>query len=396
MKSNIIASDTEINSLFHPDTIRDRARKVFQLTEEGKTSFSYHPEKLDATVALVEEVTRANYPDLNIPFHSRWGHFKVGGVDRLKLLSREMGSDSVENCKALIDLVMVSVLLDAGAGDNWRYYDRSTDMTFARSEGLAVASFNMFKEGFFSSDENNPFRCDNEKLLAFSEEDLRAGFQVTDENPLEGLSGRVHVINQLGKSMPKRPGDLFDLVDKKLSAAELLGLVLKEFGNIWPSRLTIGETSLGDVWFYPKLGEATSVESLVPFHKLSQWLTYSLMEPLTVAGIEITDLNSMTGLPEYRNGGLLLDSGLISLKDSSLADMEHAPGSELIVEWRALTIYFLDLIAAKLREKLQLNDENFPLVKVLEGGTWWAGRKLAANREGGGPPLKLKSDGTVF
>ncbi|MGE0634502.1 MAG: DUF1688 family protein, partial [Pseudobdellovibrionaceae bacterium] len=39
----------------------------------------------------------------------------------------------------------------------------------------------------------------------------------------------------------------------------------------------------------------------------------------------------------------------------------------------------------------------FPLAKVLEGGTWWAGRFLAAEkRQGGPPPIQIKSDGTVF
>jgi hypothetical protein len=38
-----------------------------------------------------------------------------------------------------------------------------------------------------------------------------------------------------------------------------------------------------------------------------------------------------------------------------------------------------------------------PLVKVLEAGTWFAGRVLAAERRpGGGPPIAVESDGTVF
>ena len=37
------------------------------------------------------------------------------------------------------------------------------------------------------------------------------------------------------------------------------------------------------------------------------------------------------------------------------------------------------------------------LVKVLEAGTWFAGRALAAERRsGGGPPITVESDGTVF
>jgi len=57
-----------------------------------------------------------------------------------------------------------------------------------------------------------------------------------------------------------------------------------------------------------KRGDAT--DGLVPIHKLSQWLSYSLVEPLMAAGIEVTDLDGLTGLAEYRNGGLLVGACL--------------------------------------------------------------------------------------
>jgi len=49
----------------------------------------------------------------------------------------------------------------------------------------------------------------------------------------------------------------------------------------------------------------------VPFHKLSQWLAYSLIEPLEAAGIAVDGLGDLTALAEYRNGGLLVDLGVI-------------------------------------------------------------------------------------
>jgi hypothetical protein len=46
---------------------------------------------------------------------------------------------------------------------------------------------------------------------------------------------------------------------------------------------------------------------------------------------------------------------------------------------------------------MNLTSEQFPLAKVLEGGTWWAGRFLAKEkRSDGSPPLQIESDGTVF
>jgi hypothetical protein len=134
----------------------------------------------------------------------------------------------------------------------------------------------------------------------------------------------------------------------------------------------------------------------MPFHKLSQWLTYSLLEPFEWAGARVEGLDELTGLPEYRNGGLFLDAGVLRLKDASQTEHLHAPGDELIVEWRALTVALLDELAPLVRTQLGLSPEQMPLACVLEGGTWAAGRALAQQLREGKPPLNIESDGTVF
>lgn len=70
--------------------------------------------------------------------------------------------DEKEKARRLVDLFLVSVLLDAGAGNLWKYTEPGTDRIFSRSEGLGVASVHMFKSGFFSGDEGQPFRVDGE------------------------------------------------------------------------------------------------------------------------------------------------------------------------------------------------------------------------------------------
>ncbi len=108
-------------------------------------------------------------------------------------------------------------------------------------------------------------------------------------------------------------------------------------------------------------------------------------------------MNELTGLAEYRNGGLILDRELVTLRNPALAEEFHRPDSELIIEWRALTVVLLEEIASRVRTRLGKSEDQMPLARVLEGGTWWAGRRAAAEkREGGGPPLKIISDGTVF
>ena len=93
----------------------------------------------------------------------------------------------------------------------------------------------------------------------------------------------------------------------------------------------------------------------------------------------------------------MIDSGLLSLKDPSFSSQEWQASSALIIEWRALTIYLLDKLNPIIRDKLGLSEEQFPLAKVLEGGTWSAGRQLAIERRGNtNPPINILSDGTVF
>jgi hypothetical protein len=138
-------------------------------------------------------------------------------------------------------------------------------------------------------------------------------------------------------------------------------------------------------------------DGIVPFHKLSQWLTYSLIEPLEWSGIAVERLDGLTALAEYRNGGLLVDLGVIQPRQPLDLREKHAVTSELIVEWRALTVVLMDRLLSPVRQRLAL-DASFSLPHMLQGGTWAAGRKVAMEKRppNGPPPLVIAADGTVF
>ncbi|MEN9722083.1 MAG: hypothetical protein RJB38_69 [Pseudomonadota bacterium] len=403
--------------LLSPLAIRQRSRALFDLAAQGGTHFQLHPENLSQVAKLVIDITRKNYPTLAIPFHSRWGHFRAGGLDRLKNLRNELSRfDPLERVRTLWDLVIPSVLLDAGAGDRWRFLEpNGTSVT--RSEGLGVASLALFESGALSNEPKMPHRAQAQALQRFSSTTLEQTFQVSPANPLIGCEGRAQLLRRLGQAVfedaehfphagpdrgEARVGFLADFLVQRfgrvIPAPAILRAVLDALGPIWPGRIQWQGKPLGDVWSHPALGPEGSFESLVPFHKLSQWLTYSLIEPLQDSGFEVTEISSLTGLAEYRNGGLILDGGLVSLRDPSLASRAHRPDSPLIIEWRALTLAWLEQIAIEVRTQLQLDEQNLPLAKILEGGTWWAGRALAREKrpETAAPPLELLSDGTVF
>ncbi len=371
-------------------------------------------DRLPETARFVAGVIRDQYPDLKVPFHARWRHFVFGGDDLWADISAKAGfADADEQARAAFDLAIVSVLLDAGSGPGWRYRDQATGLEAARSEGLALASLRMFQAGAFSNAADQPLRADASELATLSPTELAEGFQVSSDNPLAGLEGRAALLNRLGDQAADRPdlfairdtprpGGLYDAiraraVDGRLPAPVILEVLLEALGPVWQDRLRLGGVDLGDTWRHPALKRDDATDGLVPIHKLSQWLSYSLVEPLMAACIEVTDLDGLTGLAEYRNGGLFLDMGVVALTDPADAARPWPVSDPRIVAWRSMTVALLDRIAPMVRAELGVSAQQMPLASVLEGGTWAAGRRVAVTkREGGGPPLNILSDGTVF
>ncbi|MEM8839467.1 MAG: URC4/urg3 family protein [Pseudomonadota bacterium] len=407
MKTTEVSAAEEADWLLTPDAVRERAGFLFELAQNGKLDhFRLLPEKLADAADFVAATIRENYPDLKVPPHARWRHFVFEGTDRFAARSHLLPSDPLERARVECEIAITSVLLDAGAGAAWAYTDPETGKSVGRSEGLALASLAMFFDGAFLSDPAAPLRADGERLAGFAEDDLQQGFQISDANPLEGAEGRAALLKRVGDLIIARPdhfpggrlGGLVDFMighagDKTIPANLIVLTMLHALGRIWPDRIILEGRNLGDTWWHGKIPGS----GLIPFHKLSQWISYSLFEPMERLGYAITEQDRMTGLAEYRNGGLFLDLGVLELTDSSSANTAFAPGDEIIVEWRALTIALLDAIAPLVRERLNVSADAFPMAAVLEGGTWAAGRKIAkSKRTGGPPPLNIVSDGSVF
>jgi Protein of unknown function (DUF1688) len=427
--------DASVRYLRSARAVRERCGAVYAVASRGGLEhWAVEEDRLEDVARRVVQVTRAAYPDLAIPGHSRWRHFSAGGVDRTRALDERLAPlDEEERLAARFDLAIVSVLLDAGAGDRWRYRD-AAGASYARSEGIAVASYDLFVAGAFSNDPTgSPLRADADALERVTGASLAEGLQVSDRNPMVGLEGRAALLQRLGRAVSSRPfgvsaglrpdlssrpfgvsaGLRPDLSSRptstwqgrlggfgvrlkreatrgELPASEVLRAVLEGFSTIWPGRDVCAGQNLGDVWTHSALGR-------VPFHKLSQWLTYSLLEPLEWAGVRIVDQGALTGLAEYRNGGLFVDGGVLVPRHGGVLADEHDVSSDVVIEWRALTVALLDRVAERVRALLGLDATELSLAKVLEGGTWRAGRELAAEkRPGGGPPLRVRSDGTVF
>lgn len=444
--------------------VRERCSKIFAAAAAngGLEYFTYDASKEDAVadycINIIKRDFGTNYA--SIPPHGRWRHFDVGGIPRVTTLlsewagvrnsSPETGDfkpkvEPIEAARRLVDLFMVSVLLDAGAGTKWKYEEKKTGLRYGRSEGLAVASLDMFKDGRFCGEasEEDRNKVDAAGLQNLSPDMLAIDMQVhPEENPMTGLEGRCNLLIKLGQAVEsdkfgfflgpdpslappqRRPGFLVDYLAShpttkvnngvtEVSVPVLWEVLMYGLAPIWPaSRTHLDGVAMGDVWPNSTLSTLSGrplddQASMVPFHKLSQWLCYSLLEAMEkTLNWRFVGGEHGTGLPEYRNGGLFVDLGVLTPTPALLSASVGGEGElpalpaehPAIVEWRALTVILLDRQAEKIRHKLGLKEDELNLKQVLEAATWKGGREVAKEKraETGGPPINVISDGTVF
>jgi hypothetical protein len=160
------------------------------------------------------------------------------------------------------------------------------------------------------------------------------------------------------------------------------------------------------------------------------------MQPMSkLMNIHFAGAELMTGLPEYRNGGLFIDTGVLTLKsEDEKRGLEKfreegqkkgntievvpmfTPDDDVVVEWRAVTVGFLDLLLEEVNAQLGLQGlDRLTLPQMLEAGSWKVCSpippvsSLLTNHNQGGremaeisrpntqcPPIAILSDGTVF
>jgi hypothetical protein len=365
---------------------------------------------LPETARFVAGVIRDQYPDLKVPFHARWRHFVFGGDDLWADISAKAGfADADEQARAAFDLAIVSVLLDAGSGPGWRYRDQATGLEAARSEGLALASLRMFQAGAFSNAADQPLRADAGQLATLSPTELAEGFQVSDRQSA-GRAGRprrpaapagrsgcgaARICSPSG-TRPVRAAcstPWARAVDGRLPAPVILEVLLEALGPVWQDRLNLGGVDLGD--YLAASGDETRRRHRRPRPDPQAQPVAQLFpgRAAETAGIEVTDLDGLTGLAEYRNGGLFMDLGVVALKDPADADKALAgvgsAGRRLALDDRGPA--GPDRPAGARRTGRQRRGH----ASGQRAGRRHLGRRPGASppteREGGGPPLTILS-----
>jgi hypothetical protein len=132
-------------SLLSAKAVRERAQRMLALGLDDKLpNFQVDLARMDVVIDLVLETTRAAYPSLDVPFHSRWRHFVNAGDNRwADLADHTEWPDRAARGRAEFDLAITSVFLDAGAGPTWRYKDPKSgaprDLVLPVSQCLPMA-----------------------------------------------------------------------------------------------------------------------------------------------------------------------------------------------------------------------------------------------------------------
>ncbi|KAG9961942.1 DUF1688-domain-containing protein, partial [Aureobasidium melanogenum] len=384
-----MSSPSDREYLLTLESVREQAQHVYDAAVNGHlNNFIYDATKLDAAADYVVSLILRDWkPEMfsQIPPHGRWQHFNAGGVPRLDPLIEQWkthGIDEVEISRRVVDIIVVSVLLDAGAGDHWTFTDRD-GVKIGRSEGLAVASLSAFNSNIFGES------CVDARLLA--------------ELDSEKLA------NAMQNYMLKN-GSTGDALDFKVLWSLLQDLLIPT----WPEgRTTVAGAAIGDAWPLKVLADQKQVLHIQPFHKLTQWLAYSLTSAIQrLLSKDWVNMDILTGLPEYRNGGLFVDMQVLALKPEVLEAglkqggktlPEYNADGDVIVEWRAMTVILLDIVAKMVNEKIAQRCgpgvSLLSLAQILEAGTWKAGRELAKQHRASlnaCSPILMSSDGTLF
>ena len=276
---------------------------VYRWVADGRSPhFTLDESRLAAVAGYVADVTRDAYPDLKIPYHSRWRHFSAGGVDRWGELAARRDADALERARIAVDLATVSVLLDAGAGERLalpRPRDRPCLRTFGGACGCQPRHVRrgplLLRRG--------PSLA-RRSCRACAHRCRGAGAPLSGRQPIirwSDWSGAAHCCaasaprwpsGRICTDMRRRGRATWSTICSRIAdrrrisassrACAHCSRACRRSGRPGSRSMDLPSAMPAGI---PPCARGDATDRIVPFHKLSQWLTYSLLEPLEAAGL---------------------------------------------------------------------------------------------------------------
>lgn len=393
------------DALYKPSEIRARCHEIGEIAINGNGHwFAINSARINSCVKLIEQNCRNRYPELKIPIYSLWREWSGDQGNNWDHRISNFAGDPLFIAKSAIDLVFFTVLLGRNPGNKW-YYSRSTSgQRLQHTQAIAAAGIDLFFDHFSSHSVEQGWVLGMPELQEISRGKLATALQSSTENPFGGLSRSAIQYQKLAAILKtwsdsgihyQRPGDLVDeclalcsrswSLQKQISMDSLFELLAQRFAGMIEGGLIVegmNTSSVGDCGWHSGLLREDHTSGVVPFHRALQWLCYSLIEPLALVGITVTDPDTLTGLADVDHAGLFIDTGVLSPHDIELMNSSLTVDSEAVVEWRALTIYLQDRVTEALRKSLKLSAKRLPLSAVMQGGMAHAGTELSMRIRG--------------
>lgn len=390
--------------------VRERCGQLLDRARVGQSAwFTVDDGRLREAAAAVARALRGLQPRGAVEPPGPWQLLRHAGPERRAQLDTLLGDvHPTVRARALVDFTVVAALLGGQAPAPWAWQEAATGQAWHGAQGLAVATLHAFSAGMFSSDPRHPCQVDARGLRALLDDRLAAAFQVHAGNPLAALPARALLLRQLGELMaglPEvfedegRPAGLYNLLvapeggiahSADVDAHDILSQVLHALSALWPLGHWSGGVPLGDVWRHGAV-RADVADGWVPFHQPAQRLAYALLEPFAWSGVQVRGIDRLTALPGLHEGGLLLDSGVLRLREPEAAHQPWHPGDEIVVEWRAATVGLLDELLPLVQR--EAGAAAAPTLASLLAATRAAGLALAGERRGGAPALQVQAGG---
>lgn len=386
------SSSSRVEKLLTAEAVRDWSNALLEQAMGGGlehvgVNLTAMPEVVGRTLAAI----RQTYPDFQIPPYGCWRTFEAGGIDRWAVLAGARAFEKPEDllfCAA--DLAILTEAVSVPFRDDWSFSDPVTGTTVEGRDGLAVAALAMFATGAFSSDPSDPLRVDAHALIRLEASEIAQGMQLDPERDGETITSITGLLKRLGETVGLRPdlcdfdGDIrpghlvhrFFAGDDHVALSDILTAILDALSPMWQGGALLDDVVLGDCWLHSKWLPEFDPPGIAPFHLVAQKMAYSLVEPFAWVGIEVTDFDGLTGLPNLEHTALFLDCDVLVLKDESEGNIGEIASLDRAIELRALTVALMDRAADDLRVELETSADVLPLTCVMEGGTIRAGAEI--------------------
>lgn len=403
------------NTLLTAAAVRTRASEVLELAKAEKlTHVSVNLDLLPKLAARVTRTIEHSYPDFQVPPYGCWRHFEAGGLDRWGMLASARGFAAAEDVlAAAADLAVATHVVSVSIRSDWIYLDMVAGQAFEGRRAIAIGMLAMFAAGSFSADPGDPLRVDAHALVRLEEAEIVDGLRLDPELDRVAVTSIKTILKRLGEAIGLRP-DLFEqrgesrpghLALKLFSMAEvapvavtdILDALLDGLSPIWQEGAKSNDVVLGDVWMHTKLFQDGPAKGLLPFHLIAQEITYALIEPFAWAGIEVAELDGLTGLGDLEHAALFLDAGIVNMKFKDAGSKSNEQSLDQATELRAVCIALFDRLADTLREQLDVSADVLPLTCILEGGTALLGDEIVReNATSAQQASRILKAGAVF